>query len=127
MATSSVQVAANAPVARRGGRGGRGRGIVRGTGRVAAPPVGRDTCATSVAVESQALAVISLANAGFDTGRPESTIGGETTCIVCFSNPKSHAAVPCGHQCACGPCSEQMQACPYCREPVMMWMLMRVV
>ena len=36
---------------------------------------------------------------------------------------KSPAAVPCGHLCACGPCSEQMQECPYCREPVMMWMV----
>jgi hypothetical protein len=52
--------------------------------------------------------VMSLAAAQFDTGRravPESTIGGQTTCIVCFVNPKSHAAVPCGHKCACGDCS----------------------
>ena len=28
---------------------------------------------------------------------PESTIGGETTCIVCMARPKSHIAVPCGH------------------------------
>jgi len=54
------------------------------------------------------LPVMSLAAAQFDTGRravPESTIGGQTTCIVCFVNPKSHAAVPCGHKCACGDCS----------------------
>ena len=46
-------------------------------------------------------AVTSLADAQFHTGRPEapeSTIGGQSTCIVCFTNPKSHAAVPCGHQ-----------------------------
>ena len=29
---------------------------------------------------------------------PESTIGGDTTCIVCMVHPKSHIAVPCGHQ-----------------------------
>ena len=49
------------------------------------------------------LPVMSLASAQFDTGRravPESTIGGQTTCIICFVNPKSHAAVPCGHHCA---------------------------
>ena len=34
---------------------------------------------------------------------PESTIGAETTCIVCMANPKSHIAAPCGHLCACGP------------------------
>ncbi|EOD19106.1 hypothetical protein EMIHUDRAFT_243276 [Emiliania huxleyi CCMP1516] len=39
----------------------------------------------------------------FDTGRPpESTMGGETTCIICFTDPKSHIATPCGHVCACG-------------------------
>ena len=55
------------------------------------------------------------------------TMGGETTCIVCFARVKSHAAVPCGHLCACGPCSELMRECPYCREPVMMWMVPRPV
>ena len=73
---------------------------------------------------------VSLAEASFDTGRPavpESTIGGETTCIICFSNPKSHLAVPCGHLCACGPCSQKMEQCPYCRGPVMMWVEARVV
>ena len=68
--------------------------------------------------------ITSLADAQFSTGRPEapeSTIGGQTTCIVCFVNPKSHAAVPCGHWCTCGEeCSAQMQACPVCRGPVQM-------
>ena len=73
--------------------------------------------------------VTSLADAQFSTGRPEapeSTIGGQTTCIACFVNPKSHVAVPCGHQCACGACSAQMQECPVCRGPVQMWMQVRV-
>ena len=72
----------------------------------------------------------SLAEAAFDTGRanvPESTLGGETTCIVCFANPKSHLAAPCGHVCACGPCSEQMKTCPYCRADVAMWIKAHVV
>ena len=79
---------------------------------------------------TEPFAAVSLADAGLDTGRPaapESTMGGETTCIVCFARVKSHAAVPCGHLCACGPCSELMQECPYCREPVMMWMVPRPV
>ena len=53
---------------------------------------------------TQPLAAVSLADAGLDTGRPaaapESTMGGETTCIVCFARVKSYAAVPCGHLCA---------------------------
>ena len=80
-------------------------------------------------------AVVSLSQASFDTGRapeaPESTIGGQTTCVVCFANPKTHIAVPCGHQCVCAQCSAEIQqkngVCPYCRETVMMWMLARVV
>ena len=78
---------------------------------------------------AQPLIVTSLADAQLDTGRPEapeSTIGGQTTCIVCFTNPKSHAAVPCGHQCACGACSAQMKECPVCRSPALMWMHVRV-
>ena len=74
-------------------------------------------------------AVMSLADAQFSTGRPEppeSTIGGQSTCIVCFTNPKSHLAGPCGHQCACGDCSARMQECPVCRTPVQMWMHVRV-
>ena len=49
---------------------------------------------------TEVVAAVSLADAGLDTGRqaaPESTMGGETTCIVCFARVKSHAAVPCGH------------------------------
>ena len=80
-------------------------------------------------VPSLPAAMTSLADAQFDTGRPgapESTIGGQMTCIVCFINPKSHAAVPCGHQCACGDCSAQMKECPICRNPAHMWMHVRV-
>ena len=74
-------------------------------------------------------AVTSLADAQFNTGRPEapeSTIGGQSTCIICFTNPKSHAAVPCGHQSACGACSAQMKECPVCRSPAREWMHVRV-
>ena len=74
--------------------------------------------------------ILSLAAATFDTGRrdaPESTIGGETTCIVCFTRPKTHAALPCVHQCVCGPCSARLRACPYCRTPAERWWHVRVV
>ena len=99
----------------RGGRGGRGGGGV-GQGSGAAAP--------------SAQPVLTLADAGDITGRndvPESTIGGETTCIVCMVHPKSHLAVPCGHQSMCGICAERMQCCPYCRAPVQQWVHARVV
>jgi hypothetical protein len=85
--------------------------------------------AAEVLDRTPSLPVMSLATAQFDTGRPvvpESTIGGQTTCIICFVNPKSHAAVPCGHQCACGECAAQMNECPVCRNPVREWFHIRV-
>jgi len=70
---------------------------------------------------------ISSAEPGRDVEPPESTIGGQTTCIVCFTNPKTHLAAPCGHQCACGTCAAKMNQCPYCRELVAMWVIQRIV
>ena len=82
------------------------------------------TIGISCAEGNTASSVRALKDAGSITGRhnaPESSIGGDTTCIVCFSNVKSHIAVPCFHQCVCGPCSEKMNKCPICRVPVNMW------
>ena len=76
------------------------------------------------------VAALTLADVGDITGRnnvPESTVGGETTCIVCFDSPKTHLATPCGHQCACGSCAAKMKECPYCRMPVVSWFQVRVV
>jgi hypothetical protein len=47
----------------------------------------------------------------------------ETQCVVCFDAPKDHIIVPCGHQCVCGACAEQLTrtrtpTCPVCREPI---------
>jgi hypothetical protein len=72
-----------------------------------------------------------LSAAGDITGRgvtpPESTIGGQTTFIVCMTGPKSHIAVPCGHQSVRDACSAKIPKCPYCRAPVQLWMHARVV
>ena len=75
---------------------------------------------------------LTLADVGNITGRvhdeaPESTIGGQTTCIVCMVGPKSHLAVPCGHQLACERCTANMKFCPYCRTPVQLWVMQRLV
>ena len=58
---------------------------------------------------------------------PESTVGGDTTCIVCFEHYKTHLALPCLHQCVCGRCASKLKDCPYCRTPVMQWVAPRVV
>ena len=69
--------------------------------------VNDDTCIASFdAPESHAFVPrgLTLADVGDHLSRrreedvPESTIGGQTTCIVCMVGPKSHLAVPCGHQ-----------------------------
>jgi hypothetical protein len=73
---------------------------------------------------------LTLADVGNLTGRedvPESSIGGQTTCIVCMTGLKSHLAVPCGHQSVCATCSAKMQECPYCRQPVQLWVQQRMV
>lgn len=49
-------------------------------------------------------------------------------CVVCFEGPKSHACVPCGHQCLCDGCAANPrvnEACPLCRTPVHMMMKVR--
>ena len=87
-------------------------------------PMVETTVGISSVEGSTASPVLALKDAGSITGRhnaPESTIGGDTTCIVCFTNVKSHCAAPCFHQCACGPCAQKMDKCPICREPVKMW------
>ena len=47
----------------------------------------------------------------------------ETQCVVCMDAPKDHRIVPCGHQCVCAGCAEQLTktrapTCPVCREPI---------
>jgi hypothetical protein len=47
----------------------------------------------------------------------------ENMCVVCFDAPKEYAIVPCGHQCVCAGCAEQLTKtrtpmCPVCRGPI---------
>ena len=90
-----------------------------------ATTTGSEVAAASSQPNYQALAEVGDITGGNNV--PESSLGGETTCIVCMAHPKSHLAVPCGHQCACGACAGQMQACPYCRAPVQQWVQQRMV
>ena len=47
-------------------------------------------------------------------------------CIICLAAPNTHVFVPCGHQCACEKCGEQVmrtsRQCPCCRGDAMMVM-----
>ena len=55
------------------------------------------------------------------TACAESSIGGETTCLVCMEKPKTHMAVPCGHLCVCSTCAQQLPLCPYCNTDTTQW------
>ena len=44
-------------------------------------------------------------------------------CVVCMDALKSHAVMPCLHQCVCEACAQQLleqgtQSCPVCRGPI---------
>lgn len=51
---------------------------------------------------------------------PPSTLNNEPECVICFSEPKSHAFIPCGHKCVCKACADAVIAknreCPMCRR-----------
>ena len=128
VATSSITAALAFPVTQRGGR--RGRGTSRGTGRSSHQP--DSSARASVAPVAlppsneapHPLVVIPLAQASFNTDRPaapKSSLGGETTCIVCFTHPTSQIAIPRGHQCVCDDCSLKMDECPHCCAAILTW------
>ena len=52
----------------------------------------------------------------------EDVSGFEDECVICLSGEKTHAVVPCGHQCICYSCSSVVQKCPICRTPSSMTM-----
>ncbi|VBB18588.1 RNA-binding protein cabeza [Yasminevirus sp. GU-2018] len=36
-------------------------------------------------------------------------------CVVCLTDPRTHAITTCGHMCFCGVCGFNMKMCPICR------------
>jgi hypothetical protein len=68
-----------------------------------------------------------LSDISIPTHPPESSMGGHTSCVVCFADDKTHMPVPCGHISVCGACASKMDKCPYCREEATMWIRARVV
>ena len=47
----------------------------------------------------------------------------EVLCVVCMDAPKQHIILPCGHQCVCEACAQQLTqttspSCPVCRAPI---------
>ena len=94
---------------------------------------GAPTSAAAVGSSAQAAPVLEVVRdlSALVTHHPctetDSSIGGQTTCIVCFTNPKTHLAAPCGHQCVCEECSRELEACPICRSVAVLWVKLLVV
>mmetsp|Transcript_18388 Transcript_18388/g.36050 ORF Transcript_18388/g.36050 Transcript_18388/m.36050 type:complete len:372 (-) Transcript_18388:176-1291(-) len=49
--------------------------------------------------------------------------GTEAACVVCLTEPRSHAFIPCGHRCVCADCGSTVMdqasaTCPLCRGTV---------
>jgi hypothetical protein len=39
-------------------------------------------------------------------------------CLICLTEEKQLACMPCGHLCACVPCGYALRSCPVCREKI---------
>ena len=39
-------------------------------------------------------------------------------CVICLSEERQVACIPCGHLCSCVVCGYAIQACPMCRKPI---------
>jgi hypothetical protein len=43
-------------------------------------------------------------------------------CLICLTEEKQLACMPCGHLCACVPCGYALRKCPVCREKIQCFM-----
>jgi baculoviral IAP repeat-containing protein 7/8 len=43
-------------------------------------------------------------------------------CVICLTEEKQLACMPCGHLCACVPCGYALRSCPVCRQKIQCFM-----
>ena len=43
-------------------------------------------------------------------------------CLICLTEEKQLACMPCGHLCACVPCGYALRSCPVCRQKIQSFM-----
>ncbi|CAF2757942.1 unnamed protein product [Rotaria sp. Silwood2] len=43
-------------------------------------------------------------------------------CLICLTEEKQLACIPCGHLCACVPCGYALKSCPICRQKIQSFM-----
>lgn len=48
-------------------------------------------------------------NQEFQTARPRGAENDDLLCVVCLTEPKNHACVPCGHLCVCARCGGNVE------------------
>ncbi len=39
-------------------------------------------------------------------------------CVLCLTNEKQLACIPCGHLATCEPCGHSLRSCPICRREI---------
>ena len=48
----------------------------------------------------------------------KATLEDATSCVVCFSAPRSVVLLPCTHACLCPACAAKVESCPACSAPI---------
>ena len=56
-------------------------------------------------------------NSGMDTSS-RSTATQSNTCLICVTERRRAACIPCGHLVACVPCGHSLRTCPTCRREI---------
>ena len=59
-----------------------------------------------------------LMPAGSPTGSPSPAPAGDDSCRVCFERAIDCVLLRCGHYALCRQCSDRMETCPFCRQPI---------
>ncbi len=50
--------------------------------------------------------------------RPTDDPSPSNPCVLCFTEEKRLACIPCGHFCTCVACGHSLRSCPICRREI---------
>ncbi|CAF1236962.1 unnamed protein product [Didymodactylos carnosus] len=48
----------------------------------------------------------------------QKSVSNSPLCVVCQTDEKSIACIPCGHRAMCVPCGYSLNKCPVCRKDI---------
>ena len=75
--------------------------------------------ATPAVISSTAItAVHTSANPQRETSKRKASEISPNSCLICCSEERRLACIPCGHLVACTPCAHSLQTCPVCRKAI---------